>query len=344
MQFLWAGILAMALGTLGGLGPAAALVAEGAGLVGTGLVESNAAPGPRPQMQVAAAAPGALPALPEVSQDQMLVIGRITRHPLRQFSRLQVFNDHLAARLTDTGIRAGGVVMTRDLAEMTERLRAGEVDYLVESLYGALALEALGLVEIALHVHRNGRISYRGLMIARKDSAIRLDELGGAHLLFEDPGSTTGFFLPYLLLRSKGYRLVPAGERGADEGGALTYAFTGTETATAAGLVRGKGDLGALSDRDWHSPNKVPVTMRADLKIIGETEPLLRALLLLRTDLPRERKAALLKSLSDLSGSVAGAAVLELSEMGGIAPLSESDHEQLSRFRALYRQYAEELP
>lgn len=327
MRLLWVGILALAsAGAL--MEPAAALA-----------VAQPEPPGIAPQPEASDPADNAA-----ASRDETLVIGRVTRHPAGQFSRLQVFNDHLATHLGRQGIRTGNVVMTRDLAEMAERLRAGEVDYLVESVYGALVLESLGLVEISLAVHRNGLETYRSLFITRSDSPLSLDKLAGAHVLFEDPGSTTGFFLPYVLLRSRGYRLVPTGDERADQPDSLTYTFAGTETAVAASIVRGNGDLGTISDRDWRSPHKVPASVSADLKIIGESDPALRAVLLLRADMPRAQRTALIESLTDLSATPSGAAILDLSGMGAFVPLTRSDRQQLSRFRALHERYAEELP
>lgn len=321
---------------------ALALVASAGALIGPAAALAVAPPEPTaiaPQTEASDPADNAA-----AKRDETLVIGRVTAYPAQQFSRLQVFNDHLASHLERQGIRSGNVVMTRNLAAMAERLRAGEVDYLVESVYGALVLESLGLVEISLAVRRNGLETYRSLFVAHRDSPLSLDKLAGAHILFEDPGSTTGFFLPYVLLRGRGYHLVPTGDERADQPNSLTYSFAGTETAVAASIVRGNGDIGTISDRDWRSPNKVPASVSADLKIIGESDPGLRAVLLLRADMPRARRTALVKSLTALSATPSGAAILDLSDMGAFLPLTRSDRQQLSRFRALHKRYAEELP
>lgn len=280
----------------------------------------------------------------EDSRDQTLVLGRITRHPAKQLPRLQALNDHVTRLLKGQGLRTGAVVMAPDIRRMAERLQAGEVDYLVESLYGALVLEEMGLADIALQIHINGREHYRPVLMARAGNSLRLDRLDGAHILFEDPGSSSGFFLPWLMLRQLGYRLVQAEDVRPEAPRTLSYGFAGTEIAVSVGVVRGNADMGALSDRDWTLPGKVPESLRDDLAILHIGEPAITALLLVRADLALERRDALVTILAGLADDAAGREVLEASRLARVERLDEADARQLARYRALYRKHAEELP
>ena len=68
---------------------------------------------------------------------------------------------------------------------------------------------------------------YRGVIFTNKASRItRVEDLLGKMIAFEDPGSTSGYFLPKLLLFEKRFRVVEKPDLSAKVlGGEIGYIF-----------------------------------------------------------------------------------------------------------------------
>ena len=92
---------------------------------------------------------------------------------------------------------------------MIELLRRGEVDLISETPFSAFFLAAHGGGEIILREWKKGKASYYTVFIARKDSGIdSLADLRGKMIVFEDPGSTSAFLVPFIILREQGFEMV----------------------------------------------------------------------------------------------------------------------------------------
>lgn len=239
-----------------------------------------------------AAATGAPAAAEPEVRGHTLVIGKVSSNPRKHYLRLKPMVDYVAERMGALGITRGEVLMARDNAQMIQYLREGRVDWVTETLYSAVLYERAGAAESILRKWKKGVAEYRTLFFTRIDSDIRtLADLRGRRLGLEDPGSTTAFFEPLMILRGKGLEAVPlSGPRAVPLPDKVGYALAGGEINLATWVYKGLVDAAAYNDLDWNNPDHTPEALRRELRVFHVSEPLPRAIELVRSSLdPRVR-------------------------------------------------------
>ncbi len=130
---------------------------------------------------------------------------------------------------------------------------------------------------------------YNSFIFVRKDSGIRrLEDLKGKVIAFEDPGSTSAYFLPKYSIEEKGLDFleielsnfpVPEDKIG--------YVFAHQELNISSWVFFKKVDAGALSNLDWHNQEENPGAFRKEYKIIYETQKIPRMLVMAREGLDK---------------------------------------------------------
>jgi phosphonate transport system substrate-binding protein len=216
-----------------------------------------------------------------------LVLAKVSDNPRKHYKRLRPILDYVVARMGDLGVRRGRLLFARSNRQMLAYLRARQVDWITETPVSAMLFVEAGGARVLLHRRKKGQAEYRTVFITRKDSGItHLTDLVGRRIAFEDPGSTSAFFRPAATLLAAGVPLarlatprdpVPAGRAG--------YAFAAGEVNIATWVHKGLVDAGAYNGRDWTTDDHTPRAFRDDLTIFHTTEPLPRALELVRGDL-----------------------------------------------------------
>src|SRR5258708_17285804 len=127
--------------------------------------------------------------------------------PLEEHFRPLV--DYAARKLTATAETKGMVVVAPTAGQMMKLLEEKRVDFYMESPYATYLINRLGAAKRLLRRWKGGLSEYRRLIFTNKETAItRLDDLRGKIIAFEDPGSTSGYFLPKLFLLKKGFSVV----------------------------------------------------------------------------------------------------------------------------------------
>jgi ABC-type phosphate/phosphonate transport system substrate-binding protein len=131
------------------------------------------------------------------------VVFQGTREPLEEHFRPMV--DYAAGKLSPTGETKGMVVVAPTPGQMMKLLEEKRVDFYMESPYSTYLINRLGAARLLLRRWKGGLGEYRSLIFTNKESGIaRLEDLRGKIIAFEDPGSTSGYFLPKLLLLKTG--------------------------------------------------------------------------------------------------------------------------------------------
>ena len=242
--------------------------------------------------------------------EETFVLGRVTADARKSYKRLRAMADYLGRRLEDLGIRHTKIRLARSNGEMVEFLRRGEVDCFSESPLSALYLAENGGAEILLREWKKGAPSYHTVFIARKGGGIdSLSDLRGKRIVFEDPGSTSAYLVPFSILRGLGFTMVemasvrdplPAGKGG--------YVFGREELNIPLWVQRGLADAGAFSNQDWRE--RTPAALRKDLKIIHRTEPILRSVISVRRGLRPEIKRRVKQVLLGMHETPEGRRVL----------------------------------
>lgn len=234
------------------------------------------------------------------AQARVLTIGRVSGNPRKHAGRLKRLGDYIVAR--HDGFDTVKVVLTHRAAEMVEAVSKNEIDLISETVFTALQIEGSGNMEMALLEWKDGVRSYHGAVLVRNDSRFeRLEDLKGAKIAFEDPGSTSGYFLPYMEILDAGLELVPDRASGAAPG-SLRYVFGGAELNVVGSLIRGRVDAAAISNLDLDDNEVVTERFKPQLRVLHETRQVPRSIMLVRSSLApdaRERLSAILLAMHD---------------------------------------------
>jgi phosphonate transport system substrate-binding protein len=193
--------------------------------------------------------------------------------------------NYVARKLTPTADTKGMVVVAPTAGQMMKRLEEKRVDFYMESPYPTYIVNRLGSARLLLRRWKGGIAEYRSLIFTNKESGIaRLEDLRGKIIAFEDPGSTSGYFLPKLFLLRKGFSVTEKGSREAKVSASeIGYIFAATDKNMVNLVVQKKIAAGAFSNDDFAH---VDDTNKAFISILGETESMPRHLVSVRKDLP----------------------------------------------------------
>ena len=108
----------------------------------------------------------------------------------------------------------------------------------------------------------------------------------GKIIAFEDPESTSGYFLPKLFLQRNGFKLVEKKPADTAVGaGEIGYVFTSSLDNLVESVLSGKVAAAAFSDDDFAS---LAETKKAGLAILAQTDLLPRHLVSVRKDFAAE--------------------------------------------------------
>lgn len=277
---------------------------------------------------------------------QVLVLGRISDDPKAHYEQLKPLLDYVVPRMASVGIREGRILMARDPQQMASYMRRGEVDWVTETAASGTILEQRAGAAPLLLTERDGVSVYRTVMFARRDSGIAsLDDLRGRSVAFQNPSSTSAYFVPAMAVLGRKLPLTvllsPMDRPGPNGVG---YLFARSELNIGAWVHKRLVDVGAMSDLDWNNPARMPPAYRRDLAVIHTSEPYPRALEMIRDDLPpavRERlREVLLQAANDPEGR---SALRHFFGTTRFAPVDADAAESLARLRQGVRRVREEV-
>jgi phosphonate transport system substrate-binding protein len=227
--------------------------------------------------------------------------------PLEEHFRPLV--DYAARKLSSTAETQGMVVVAPTAGQMMKLLEEKRVDFYMESPYATYLINRLGAAKLLLRRWKGGLAEYRSLIFTTKGTAIaRLDDLRGKIIAFEDPGSTSGYFLPKLFLLKKGFSVVERSSAGAKvSSGEIGYIFADTYKNIASLVRQNKVAAGAFSNDDFASLDD---TAKASISILGESESVPRHLVSVRKDLSEPVAKRLKEILLGMNQNDAGQKIL----------------------------------
>ena len=289
-----------------------------------------------------AGALGLLPAPAAPSERRAVTplhLGVIAEEPNEPDRMLRVFGEMLSRlreRLLPHGVRVGGLVIARDLDDLSQRLVRGDVDLVIETVFPTLVLQDRSrCLEPSLVVFRRGQREYRSVFFTREDSSIRaLGDLRGKILVLQALRSTSAFALPKAELERAGLTLAPADDLRSRPGD-VRYVLALAEINQAIWVLHGRGDAGAFNEGNWAA---LPEKVRTQLRIFHETRPIVRGLVSFRTGLDVKVRAAVEETLLRLPEDEAGRAALE--QAAGLTRferMTAEDHAGLRRWAPVLR-------
>jgi phosphonate transport system substrate-binding protein len=267
-----------------------------------------------------------------------LVFGRVTSKPHKAYKRYTAILNYAVERMAGLGITKGKIELLPNNRQLIEYLKSGRVDWITETIYSALIYQKKADAQLLLSRWKSGRQSYRCVFITRKDSGIQnMADLRGKKLVLEDPGSTTGYFIPVSMLKEAGLEFgLLSSPRAPVKPNQVGYFFSYGELNIATLVHKGYADVGAYSDVDWKSNGDTPEAFRKDLKIIIQSGPLPRTLELVRNDLPAPIKQRLKKVLLNAHKDPEGKAALKAyKKTAKFEEISASTIETMAKYRQL---------
>lgn len=243
----------------------------------------------------------------------VLVLGRISDDPAAHYGQLKQLLDYVVPRMSGVGIREGRVLMARDVRQMESYLRRGRVDWVTETAASAMALETRAGARPLLLTERGGVDAYHTVFIARRDRGIdSLDDLRGHSIAFQNPASTSSYFVPAMTLIGGGLDmeiLLSPFDRPA--AGSVGYLFARSELNVSTWVHKGLVDAGAFSNLDWESVQRMPESYRDDLFVFHATDAYPRALEMVRGDLDPKVAERLREVLAEAANDPAASEALQ---------------------------------
>jgi len=246
----------------------------------------------------------------QASDTTPLRLGVMAEEPTKPQTMLRVYGDLVALLRVRVApdVRVEDLVIARDVEDLAARLRAEQVDFVIETVFPTILLNRRShALEPTLVVVRRGLREYRAVFFTRKEEPIRtLADLRGRLLVLQALRSTSAFALPRAELLAAGLKVAPADDSRAGRD-AVRYALAGAEINQAVWVANGRGDAGAFNESDWQA---LPAGVRDRLRVFHRTRPILRGLLSFRSGFDSRTRARLESLLLALHEDPEGRRVL----------------------------------
>jgi phosphonate transport system substrate-binding protein len=217
--------------------------------------------------------------------------------------------EYTARKLAPTGEIKGTVIVADNISRLTELIGRGEVDFYMESPFPTYLINRSGTGKLLLRRWKGGKDEYRGVIFTSRAGRInRLEDLRGKMIAFEDPGSTSGYFLPKLLLFEKRFPVTERPDLSAKvSSGEIGYIFAGSEKTVVQLVREEKVAAGAISNDDYASLDE---TSRAGLAVLAESAAVPRHLVSVRRNLSEEVTKRLKETLLSMHQDDEGQKIL----------------------------------
>ncbi|MBI1998565.1 MAG: phosphate/phosphite/phosphonate ABC transporter substrate-binding protein [Deltaproteobacteria bacterium] len=225
--------------------------------------------------------------------------------------RFRDFVRYVARKISPATALEGKVVVTATVPELAKLLDQGTVDFYMESPYPTYVVNNVhGAGTLLLRRWKSGMADYRSLIFTHRNSGIqRLDGLRGKMLVFEDPESSSGYFLPKLFLQRNGFKLTEKPALDANVGAAeVGFVFARTQENLVDLVLTKRVAAGAFSNDDHAALDE---KKRNDILVLAQTELLPRHLLSVRKDMPLGLVGRLEKTLLAMHEDAEGRKILQ---------------------------------
>jgi phosphonate transport system substrate-binding protein len=225
-------------------------------------------------------------------------------------AHFQNFVLYVARRLRSASAVDGEVILVSTPLQMVKPLEQKKIDFYMESPYPTYLINRQGAASLLLRRWKSGMAEYRSLIFSKKDGETsRLEHLPGRMIAFEDPGSTSGYFLPKVFLLQRGFMLTeksgPDAKVGPKE---IGYVFASPD-ANIVNLVFSKRvAAGAFSDDDYGALDQKKKT---DITILAQTDSFPRHLVSVRKDLDDTVKSRLKEILLSMHQDEEGQIIMK---------------------------------
>lgn len=222
--------------------------------------------------------------LPRLAWAGPLTLGFISSSPMEDSRRFSPLASYLARQLQSEGIGEGNVVAANSIEAMSSMLRTSQADIYIDGFFPTKAVSRLSGSRLLLRGWKDGGSDYKSVIFTRKDSRISiLEHLGGKVIAFDEPFSSSGYFVPKVELLKITFLVLPDQPGAAPvKGDEVRYVFSRGDTNTIYKVANGEVAAGAVDDQKYHALAK----NLDGLKILHETASFPRQIVSYRADFP----------------------------------------------------------
>jgi phosphonate transport system substrate-binding protein len=219
----------------------------------------------------------------------------------------QPFINYLVNKLKNQGIDKGEFVGTKSVTEMTELVREGKLDVVIDSAFPVYVVNHLTSAEPIADRWKGAVDTYRTVVFVKKDSPIQtISDLKGKMLAFDSLTPTAGYFLPKAELTKQGYTLTQK-DKTTDPVGPNEIGYSLVHGNVYEAVANGVTPAGAESELavDNYFGDKM-----SNYRIIFATPYILRFLVATRNDLNPNTRDAIKSILFSMDQNPEGKSVL----------------------------------
>jgi phosphate/phosphite/phosphonate ABC transporter binding protein len=245
-------------------------------------------------------AAGQTPYRLEANTISLGIVSKVNQKEIEGYYR--DFVGYVARKLSSAPDVEGKVIIASTPPELAKLLEQQKVDFYMESTYSTYVInDVQGAGKLLLRRWQRGKPEYQSLIFAKRNSGVnRLDDLRGKIVVFEDPESTSGYFLPKFFLLRNGFKLSEQGRLDANVApGEIGYIFASSQEKLVDLVLTKQAAGGAFSDDDYA---KLDDKTRAEVSVLAQTERLPRHLVSIRIDMApamADRLRAILLAMSE---------------------------------------------
>jgi phosphonate transport system substrate-binding protein len=195
------------------------------------------------------------------------------------------FVRYVARKLSPAPDVESKVVVAPTLPDLAKLLEQKKVDFYLESPYPTYVINNVhGAGKLLLRRWKSGMAEYRSLIFTKRNSGInRLQDIRGKIIAFEDPESTSGYFLPKLFLQRNGFKLSEKPRADANISPTeVGYVFAKSQDALLGMVLTKQVAAATFSDDDY---KQLDEKTRSEIDVLAQTELLPRHLVSVRRDL-----------------------------------------------------------
>ena len=219
----------------------------------------------------------------EAQAIQLGLVSEINKAAIEEHFR--EFARYVARRIVPGSEADAKVIIAPTPFELAKLLEQRRVDFYFESVYPSYTINYVhGAGKTILRRWKGGAAEYQSLIFTRRDGDIKqLADLRGKTMIFEDPGSTSGYLMPKLFMARNGYKLVE--KKSYDPHAVATdiqYSFAYLRSKLVEAVLTKQVAAGAISDDDYAGFDE---KRKSEMVILAQTEKLPRHLVSVRADL-----------------------------------------------------------
>lgn len=271
----------------------------------------------------------ALFVLPPLTWPKPISIGSVGDAPNEEIKKFLSLANYLAKQLQSEGFDQGKVVVARSIPEMAALLRDGKIDLYVDSPFPTVAVSRLTGSKLLLRRWKQGISDYYTVIFARVDSGInRPEDLKGRMMALKDLSSSSGYFLPKMVLTQRGLKLVLKKDAfDPVKPGEVGYVFSNSEENGMVWVLRGKVSAGAMDNQRYLQQAGRSLN---SLKTIYKTFSVPRHIVSYRADLSSELVARIKEIMIQMDQSEEGRRALR--DFEGTSKFDELPNQAMAPF------------